>query len=84
LVIQHVLVSPEHARVRAGREGQWLLDSESPNGTYVNGERVNGESVKLQHFDTITLGKLAAPVHLVFLEPRETVAVPTEAKLPNP
>ncbi len=78
LVIEDRLVSPEHARVKAGRDGHWILDSNSANGTYLNGRRVDGVGVKLQHFDRITLGKPDAPVHLVFLDSRETTAVHTK------
>src|SRR5262245_3428846 len=48
-------VEPAHAQVRRGREGLVLSDGGSATGTYVNGEKIEGELV-LQDGDRICLG----------------------------
>jgi pSer/pThr/pTyr-binding forkhead associated (FHA) protein len=34
--------SGHHARVESGLDGTWVIDLGSTNGTYVNGERIEG------------------------------------------
>ncbi|MCB9655154.1 MAG: FHA domain-containing protein, partial [Deltaproteobacteria bacterium] len=49
-------VSRRHARIRAlGRDGYWLEDLESHNGTTVNGERIRRRA--LVFGDRVTIGK---------------------------
>jgi hypothetical protein len=47
--------SARHARVDAGRDGIWLADLESTNGTFVNGERVEGRR-RLRDGDIVRIG----------------------------
>ncbi len=49
------IVSKEHCIVELRADGYWLRDLGSLNGTYVNGERVNGER-PLRHGDEIVMG----------------------------
>jgi len=49
------IVSKEHCRIERRVNGYVLRDLGSLNGTYVNGERVNGEQ-DLRHGDDIALG----------------------------
>ena len=48
--------SARHARIEARRDGVWVQDLESTNGTYVNGERVAG-SVRLGPGDVLRVGE---------------------------
>ena len=50
-----LLVSVRHAVLRVEDDGFYLLDQQSTNGTYVNGERI--ERVKLRHDDLVQLGQ---------------------------
>ncbi|HSK16989.1 MAG TPA: FHA domain-containing protein [Gaiellaceae bacterium] len=47
--------SSHHARVESGLDGTWLLDLGSTNGTYVNGERVDGR-LRLHEGDVVQIG----------------------------
>ena len=47
--------SGRHARIESQRDGVWLLDLESTNGTYVNGERVEGRR-QLHRGDVVQIG----------------------------
>jgi hypothetical protein len=47
--------SARHARVEAGRDGIWLVDLGSTNGTQVNGERIEGRR-RLREGDLIRIG----------------------------
>lgn len=49
------IVSKEHCRIERRANGYVLRDLGSLNGTYINGERVNGEQ-DLRHGDDIALG----------------------------
>jgi hypothetical protein len=55
--------STHHARVEAGREGVWLVDLGSTNGTFVNGEQVNGRR-RLADGDVVTIGDTELRVEL--------------------
>jgi pSer/pThr/pTyr-binding forkhead associated (FHA) protein len=48
--------SAEHARVEAQRDGVWILDLGSTNGTWVNGERMDGRH-RLRDGDTVRIGQ---------------------------
>ncbi len=48
--------SSRHARVEAQRDGVWLLDLGSTNGTWVNGERMDGRH-RLQPGDVVRIGE---------------------------
>ena len=47
--------SNHHARVESGLDGTWVIDLGSTNGTYVNGERVDGRR-KLHDGDRLQVG----------------------------
>lgn len=47
--------SAEHARVESGLDGTWVIDLGSTNGTYVNGERVEGRR-RLHEGDLLQVG----------------------------
>jgi pSer/pThr/pTyr-binding forkhead associated (FHA) protein len=47
--------SAHHARVEAGRDGVWIVDLGSTNGTYVNGARLDGRR-KLREGDVVQIG----------------------------
>lgn len=48
-------LSREHARLSRGRDGWYLVDSTSRNGTFVNGERI--QSTTLANGDVIACGR---------------------------
>lgn len=47
--------SGHHARVESGLDGTWVIDLGSTNGTFVNGERVNGRR-RLHEGDLLQVG----------------------------
>jgi pSer/pThr/pTyr-binding forkhead associated (FHA) protein len=47
--------SAHHARIEAGRDGVWVLDLNSTNGTFVNGARLDGRR-KLREGDVVQIG----------------------------
>lgn len=47
--------SGHHARIESQRDGVWLLDLGSTNGTFVNGEPVNGRR-QLHEGDIVQIG----------------------------
>jgi hypothetical protein len=48
--------SARHARVESRRDGVWILDLGSTNGTWVNGERMDGRH-RLRAGDVVRIGK---------------------------
>ncbi len=48
--------SARHARIEPLRDGVWIADLESTNGTYVNGEQVNGR-LRLFEGDVVRIGE---------------------------
>jgi pSer/pThr/pTyr-binding forkhead associated (FHA) protein len=47
--------SGQHARIESQRDGVWILDLGSTNGTFVNGERVEGRRL-LHRGDLLQIG----------------------------
>ncbi len=47
--------SGHHARVESGLDGTWVIDLDSTNGTYVNGERIAGRR-RLHVGDLLQIG----------------------------
>jgi pSer/pThr/pTyr-binding forkhead associated (FHA) protein len=48
--------STHHARVESQRDGVWILDLGSTNGTWVNGERMDGRH-RLHEGDVVRIGQ---------------------------
>jgi pSer/pThr/pTyr-binding forkhead associated (FHA) protein len=48
--------SAQHARVESQRDGVWLIDLGSTNGTFVNGERMDGRH-RLREGDVVRIGQ---------------------------
>ena len=48
--------SARHARVESQRDGVWILDLGSTNGTFVNGERMDGRH-RLHSGDVVRIGQ---------------------------
>ena len=47
--------SGHHARVESARDGVWVIDLGSTNGTFVNGERIDGRH-RLREGDVVQVG----------------------------
>ena len=73
IVVDEQGISRQHAGVRGDREGFWISDLGSRNGTFVNGVRIGQDPQRLRNFDRIELGGMA--VHWVFMESQDTVEV---------
>jgi pSer/pThr/pTyr-binding forkhead associated (FHA) protein len=48
--------SSRHARIESQRDGVWILDLGSTNGTFVNGERMDGRH-RLRDGDVVRIGQ---------------------------
>ncbi len=58
VVIDNKLASREHAIIQKIKDDYYLKDLGSTNGTLLNGAKVpNDKYIKLEHGDTITIGK---------------------------
>ncbi len=55
LVLDHVLISRQHARIERTNDSYLLTDLDSANGTFVNGQRIEG-STALHDNDRIQVG----------------------------
>lgn len=71
IVIVSKLSSREHAHIRREGRRTFLEDRNSTNGTYLNGERVQG-SIGLRDGDQITIGGLNFTFHDPEMTSRET------------
>ena len=47
--------SAQHARIEAQRDGLWIIDVGSTNGTFVNGDRIDGRR-RLRDGDVVKVG----------------------------
>ena len=56
-------ISRNHCEIYADRDGYYVKDLGSTNGTYVNGNKIQG-SIRLKEGSVITLG----PYRLAFIE----------------
>ncbi len=57
IVVDNKLASRHHALIQKIKDAYFLKDSDSTNGTFVNGKRVpSGKYVKLHLGDKITIG----------------------------
>ena len=68
LVIEHRLASRRHARFEKDEVGFYIHDLESTNGTFVNGQRVQGRHL-LRNNDEVWVGDTV----LVFRDPEATM-----------
>jgi pSer/pThr/pTyr-binding forkhead associated (FHA) protein len=64
--LDDITVSRRHAEIERTAVGYTVRDAGSLNGTYVNGQRIEG-SVQLRHGDELQVGKF----HLVFFQKAE-------------
>lgn len=55
-------MSGHHARLEVRPEGCWLVDLDSTNGTFVNGQRVNGDR-SIRRGDRVQVGSTVLEVH---------------------
>ena len=49
-------VSSHHARIESTRDGVWIVDLDSTNGTWVNDEQMSGR-LRLQDGDIVRIGR---------------------------
>ena len=53
-------VSRRHAEIRRTRDGYTIIDFNSTNGTWVNGQRIpSGETIALSDGDRVAVGRLS-------------------------
>ena len=74
IVVDEPNVSRQHAGLRSTDSGFWIEDMNSRNGTFVNGDEVEGEGVRLYDKDKIELGG-SSEVHWIFRELGATVQI---------
>jgi len=74
--IAHISVSRRHAVIEHSTEGTWLIDADSTNGTWINGQRLVG-SRALSDGDQIRLGE----VELRFYDPANSLTDPIGAPI---
>ncbi len=60
-------LSHNHARIFKEKDGFYLEDLDSTNGTFLNGKELKGEAVELLDGDRIMIGQ----VEFMFLRPKE-------------
>ncbi|MGF1615631.1 MAG: VWA domain-containing protein [Gammaproteobacteria bacterium] len=73
LLLDDPTISRWHAVIEYRRQGFWLIDQRSRNGTYVGGERVL-DPVCLKHNDRITFSRVEFEFHIAAMdEAAETV-----------
>ncbi|MEM7540521.1 MAG: VWA domain-containing protein [Pseudomonadota bacterium] len=91
-VVPQNTVGRRHAMIKYRDFSFWISDLESVNGTFLNGERIEGER-QLKHGDVVRFHKaefeFAMPEmedagHTVFADPNETVAAMATANLDAP
>ena len=71
-------VSRRHCQIERRSNGWWLLDLDSSNGTWVNGDRVNNDARALRDNDELVI---AGSVTLRFRDPMATPITPAIGKL---
>lgn len=76
IIVDHPLASRRHARLEYDANGFAVRDLESTNGTYVNGERIDGSRL-LYNQDRIWV----ADTEIVFNDPEVTQKGPLPAEL---
>ena len=68
VVLSDSSVSRYHAEVRHGEGGWRLRDLGSTNGTFLNGERLGGERVRIDHGDEVRFGNVAVKVRMSIVD----------------
>ena len=58
VVLDDSSVSRYHAEAKHGEGGWWLRDLGSTNGTFLNGERLGGERMRIDHGDKVRFGEV--------------------------
>src|SRR5258706_3183870 len=71
IIIDHPLASRRHARLEHDENGYFIRDLDSTNGTYVNGDRIEGAHM-LRNQDKLWV----ADTEIVFNDPEATVKGP--------
>jgi pSer/pThr/pTyr-binding forkhead associated (FHA) protein len=71
IIIDHPLASLRHARLEHDENGYFVRDLDSTNGTYVNGDRIEGAHM-LRNQDKVWV----ADTEIVFNDPEATVKGP--------
>jgi transcriptional regulator with GAF, ATPase, and Fis domain len=64
-VVDDRSLSRQHARVTSAREGMTLQDLGSTNGTWLNGNRLGTDVVRIALGDVLRLGDVTAALHVV-------------------
>ena len=72
IVVDMPGVSRMHANIRGDSPGYWLQDLDSSQGTFVNGNRIEGEGQRLRDKDRIQLGGRQDGMSWVFREDQAT------------
>jgi len=58
VIIDNKLASRYHAIIQKIKDDYFLKDTESTNGTFLNGIKIPSDKyIKLEHGDTVTIGK---------------------------
>ena len=70
IVIEHRLASRRHARFEKDDVGFYIRDLESTNGTFVNGQRIQGAHL-LRNNDEVWVGDTV----IVFRDPKRCICV---------
>lgn len=81
VVLNDPSISPHHAEIAQSKMGWVIRDLGSRDGTFVNGERVNGQQVKLADGDQLRFGRLAMDVSV---RQSDTDAVPASTLIASP
>jgi pSer/pThr/pTyr-binding forkhead associated (FHA) protein len=76
IIIDHPLASRRHARLEHDENGYFIRDLESTNGTYVNGDRIEGARL-LRNQDIVGV----AATEIVFNDPEATQKGPLPVEI---
>ncbi len=76
IIVRDPLASRAHFTIEVVGGKFMLLDQESYNGTYVNGESIGADPQRLENFDRIEFGGTSTRVHWIFMESQATISVP--------
>jgi pSer/pThr/pTyr-binding forkhead associated (FHA) protein len=76
IIIDHPLASRRHARLERDENGYFIRDLDSTNGTYVNGDRIEGGHI-LRNQDKVWI----ADTEIIFNDPEATQKGPLPAEI---